>query len=44
VQLRNDVIEALGLLKVKDAVPALLPVLDKRDRESESEAERGRKR
>jgi len=36
-QLRNDVIEALGLLKVKDAVPALLPILDKRNRESEDE-------
>ena len=35
--MRNDVIEALGLLKVKDAVPVLLPILDKRDRESEAE-------
>jgi len=34
--LRNDVIEALGLLKARDAVPALLPILDQRD-----EAERG---
>ena len=35
--LRSDVIEALGLLKVRDAVPALLPILDKRDRDSEAE-------
>jgi HEAT repeat protein len=37
VSLRGDVIEAIGLLKVSDAVPALLPILDKRDRESEAE-------
>jgi HEAT repeat protein len=36
-RLRNDVIESIGLLKVKDAVPSLLPILDKRDRQSESE-------
>lgn len=36
-RLRNDVIEALGLLHVKEAVPALLPVLDKQDRNSEDE-------
>ena len=36
-RLRNDVIEAIGLLKVKDAVSSLLPLLDKRDRESEEE-------
>lgn len=36
-QLRNDVIESLGLLKAKDAVPAILSILDKRDRESEDE-------
>ena len=36
-ELRNDVIEALGLLKVKEAVPLLLPILDKRDRQSEDE-------
>jgi hypothetical protein len=36
-RLQIAVIEALGLLKVKDAVPLLLPILDKRDRDSEEE-------
>ena len=37
VRFRKDVIEALGLLKSKEAVPSLLPILDKQDRESEEE-------
>ena len=37
VRLRNDVIESLGLLKVKEAVALLLPILDKQDRNSEDE-------
>lgn len=36
-RLRISVIEALGLLKVKDAVPLLLPILDNRDRNREDE-------
>jgi hypothetical protein len=36
-RLRNDVIEAVGLLKVTDAVPALLPILDQRERTSEDQ-------
>jgi HEAT repeat protein len=36
-RLRNDVIESLGLLKAKEAVPVLLPILDKQDRNSEEE-------
>ena len=37
VRLRNDVIESLGLLKVKDAVPVLVPLLDQKDRNTEDE-------
>ena len=36
-EFRQRAIEALGLLKVKDAVPALVQILKKRDRESEEE-------
>ena len=36
-QFRQRAIEALGLLKFKDAVPVLLEVLEKRDRRSEEE-------
>ena len=34
---RQRAIEALGLLKVKDAVPVLVKILERRDRESEEE-------
>ena len=36
-EFRQRAIEALGLLKVKDAVPALVKILRKRERESEEE-------
>ena len=36
-QLRKDVIEALGLLKVQAAVPGLVSLLDQQDRNSEDE-------
>ncbi len=36
-EFRQRAIEALGLLKVKDAVPVLVKILKKRDRESEEE-------
>ena len=37
VRLRKDVIEALGLLRFKEAVPALLPLLAQQDRNTEDE-------
>ena len=36
-EFRERAIEALGLLKVKDAVPVLVKILKKRERESEEE-------